>query len=304
MAKPIRLTSDEVATAAQLMGVPPELALAIWRQESSGGANTTTSPKGAVGGFQVMPKTFYAHMPGGDIYNPVDNMQAGLAVLAEGLTKANGDFAKAAQYYYHGKILPPGVEGPTSGNIVGKDGKLYPTPTTRAYGDEVARNAAKIAADRGYAPRTMTASASGSAPTTRADLKLGSLPAASAIDLPPDMQAQLQAAAPDMGVPAMAQQSDPFLDTGPDLPLLPPTGEDDPEDEFGMADLAETDEDPDMLDMPDVAMDDSEDMPGYTGALEAPPPMAMDGDYAAGSEDYALNNYIARLVDEEFAQNG
>lgn len=123
-----RLTSDEVATAAELAGVMPELALAVYKQESGSGTNIKTSPKGAVGGFQIMPATFRRYMPGGDIRDPVDNMQAGLAVLADGLQRSGGDPEGAAQFYYHGRMLRPGQEGPTSGPG---------TPTTRRYGQQV-----------------------------------------------------------------------------------------------------------------------------------------------------------------------
>lgn len=124
-----RLSEEDVIVAAQLAGVPPELALAVWGQESSSGRNAKTSPKGAVGDFQVTPATFRRYMPDGNINDPVDNMQAGLAVLADGLRKSQGDLEGAAQYYYHGRTLPEGVEGPTSGPG---------TPTTRQYGQQIA----------------------------------------------------------------------------------------------------------------------------------------------------------------------
>lgn len=123
-----RLTADEVETAAELAGVPPELALATWQQETTSGRNVKTSPKGARGDFQVMPATFRRYLPDGDINDPVDNMTAALAVLADGLRRSKGDPEGAAQFYYHGRLLPPGVEGPTSGPG---------TPTTREYGRQI-----------------------------------------------------------------------------------------------------------------------------------------------------------------------
>lgn len=57
MAKYIRLTADEVATAAELAGVPPELAVAEWQQ---GGKRFAASAA----------------------EDPVENMQDGLAALA------------------------------------------------------------------------------------------------------------------------------------------------------------------------------------------------------------------------------
>jgi len=123
-----RLLPDEVTTAARLAGVPPELALAVWSQESGRGANDKTSPKGAVGPFQVMPATFKRYYPNGDINDPVDNMTAGLRVLADGLKQSGGDPEGAAQFYYHGAVLRPGEEGPNSGKG---------TPSTREYGRQV-----------------------------------------------------------------------------------------------------------------------------------------------------------------------
>lgn len=133
------LTEDDVALAARLARVPPELALAIWQQESASGRNTKTSPRGAVGGFQLKPSTFKELIPNGDINDPVDNMQAGLMYLRKGLDKSGGDNEGAAQFYYHGSILPPGVEGPDSGPG---------TPTTRRYGKDVAARARSIALSR------------------------------------------------------------------------------------------------------------------------------------------------------------
>lgn len=135
-----RLTEDDVATTAEVMGVPPELALAIWQQESSSGRNAGVSPKGAVGGFQVMPATFKRYYPNGDINDPVDNMLAGLRVLKDGLDRYGGNMEKASQFYYHGRALAPGEEGPTSGPG---------TPTVLGYGKNVLAKIDQIAQRRG-----------------------------------------------------------------------------------------------------------------------------------------------------------
>lgn len=76
---------DDVVRRATEMDVDPVLALSIYTQESGGGRNTKTSPKGAMGGFQVMPDT-YAQMMGtrAGMDDPWSNMEAGLRYIAYG----------------------------------------------------------------------------------------------------------------------------------------------------------------------------------------------------------------------------
>ncbi len=133
------ISEDDVALAAKLARVPPELALAVWQQESSSGRNAGVSPKGARGGFQLMPATFKEVMPSGSIDDPVDNMEAGLKYLRKGLDASGGDMEGAAQFYYHGSVLSPGIEGPNSGPG---------TPSTRGYGKSVVAKAKDIASRR------------------------------------------------------------------------------------------------------------------------------------------------------------
>lgn len=95
------LTPQEVAELAQKHGLPPEIALAIYSQESASGTNTKTSPKGAKGGFQVTQNTFDALMPGGDITDPKQNAEAGIKYLAEGYKKT-GTVEGTAGYYHAG----------------------------------------------------------------------------------------------------------------------------------------------------------------------------------------------------------
>jgi len=137
------ISKDDVVTTARLYGVPPALALAIWGQESDrndGTGKLLVSPKGAVGGFQVMPGTFKEMMPKGEINNPTDNMVAGVKYLAKGLQASGGDPRGAAQFYYHGSVLKPGQRGPTSGPR---------TPDTLAYSDSVVARMNNILADMG-----------------------------------------------------------------------------------------------------------------------------------------------------------
>lgn len=234
MAKKIAIRPDEVATAAQLKGLPPELALAIWKQESGQNSSVGNSAKGAVGGFQVMPDTFNRYLPGGDINDPVDNMEAGLRVLADGHKRSGGSHEGTAQFYYHGKILPPGVEGPNSGPG---------TPTTRQYGQQVAAKAQQIAAQRGSAPTGMAALATAPGNTTAT-------------------------AAPD---------------------------------DFGLADDF-------SQDGPQVAgLEQDVDIPGLTRGFNEGPFGGGEADLAMneeGSQNYDLDQYIRKLVDDEFRPNG
>jgi hypothetical protein len=105
-----------------------------------------------MGGFQVMPDTFRRYMPGGNMHDPVDNMHAGLAVLADGLRQARGDWEGAAQFYYHGKLLRPGIEGPNSGPG---------TPSTRQYGRQVVAKAGGQQNDFGMPDMQMAEASSG-----------------------------------------------------------------------------------------------------------------------------------------------
>lgn len=128
-----RLSEDDVTTLAQLHGLPPELALAIYQQETTSGTNTKTSPKGARGGFQVMPDTFKRYMTeGGNIDDPTDNATAAMRVLADGLKQAKGDPRGAAHFYYSGKTKPSNV---TSGPG---------TPTVAGYGDAILAKMARL----------------------------------------------------------------------------------------------------------------------------------------------------------------
>lgn len=254
MAKTNPITTDEVSMAARLAGVPVPLALAIWKQESSSGTNTKTSPKGAVGGFQVIPDTFRRYMPGGNINDPVDNMQAGLAVLSDGLKKARGDWEGAAQFYYHGRVLPPGKEGPTSGKG---------TPTTRQYGKQVMAKAQQIAASLGMA-------SSAAAPT----------PALADFATPPPQATEFGNS--DFGLSAEAE---------PEMP-----------DMFGMAELDESGGEEEVADLGGPM-----DIAGYTRPL-MPNVTTFGGinDVALnqqGGQDYEVEQYIRKLVDEELRAN-
>lgn len=111
------VTRDDVIRYANMAGVPPELALAIWQQESTSGENKKDSPSGAKGSFQIMPGTA-SMFPGRNVNDPVDNMVMGIEYLKKGM-KASADsgvkdlneqMKQAAQFYY-GHILKPGEIG-------------------------------------------------------------------------------------------------------------------------------------------------------------------------------------------------
>lgn len=122
------LRENEVRTLARIEGVPEELALAVWGQETSSGANVRTSGKGARGDFQLLPATFNAFVPGGNINDPVDNALAGIRYLKD-LLNRYGDPELAAQAYYGGR--PVGFGGKT--DVDSGPG----TPTITQYGRDV-----------------------------------------------------------------------------------------------------------------------------------------------------------------------
>lgn len=74
--KPIRLSEDEVATAAQLAGVPSALAVAVWQDKG---------------------------------FKSVDRMHEALELLADGLRLAGNDWQGALEHYYSGGQMPGNV---------------------------------------------------------------------------------------------------------------------------------------------------------------------------------------------------
>jgi hypothetical protein len=94
------LSEDDIVRIAKEEGVPPEYALAIMRKENSGDSDVSSA--GAKGRFQLLPTTFKSVHPDGNIDNPIDNAKAGIRYLKQGLEKNDGDFKKAAAYYYAG----------------------------------------------------------------------------------------------------------------------------------------------------------------------------------------------------------
>lgn len=107
-------TRDDVIRRATELGVDPKLALTLFGVESSSNWNTKDSPKGAVGGMQVMPGT-YKQMMGtyAGQRNPWNNMEAGLRYIAYGqkVLGTNDPALLAAGYHagYGRKELKQGV---------------------------------------------------------------------------------------------------------------------------------------------------------------------------------------------------
>lgn len=79
-----RINPSDVRAEAMRFGVDPDFATALITQESGGNDRTRDSPKGAAGIAQVMPATFKAVMPEGNIRDPWHNLEAGLRYLKQG----------------------------------------------------------------------------------------------------------------------------------------------------------------------------------------------------------------------------
>lgn len=133
-----RPVGEIIRSAARVRGVDPNLALAVsfwesgWRQDQ-------VSSEGAVGLFQVMPKTAATAGPmflgrNADINNPEDNALLGVALLKDLLGKYDPRTALAA--YYQGE---PAIQRGT-----------YAGDTWR-YADGILALAAEISSGRGPA---------------------------------------------------------------------------------------------------------------------------------------------------------
>jgi hypothetical protein len=138
MAQP---TEDDIIALANKYGLPPEAALAIYNQESSGGRNVKTSDKGAMGGFQLIPTTFASMNVGEDITDPMQNAEAGIKYLAEGYKKT-GSIEGMAGYYHAGPAYARKLaDNPNMG-----DGSIR----TADYQRQVGANAKRIAMEKGF----------------------------------------------------------------------------------------------------------------------------------------------------------
>lgn len=124
-------------TALQLEGLSGPLAAlarSVYGQESGGGKNTQTSNAGAVGGMQILPKTFAGVADQGwDIKDPVHNIRGGIRYLKQLHDMAGGDPALTAIGYYGG---PKAMAAARNGVAV-RDPRNPNAPDTFEYADQV-----------------------------------------------------------------------------------------------------------------------------------------------------------------------
>jgi len=118
-----------------LIGSPKEKFLrSLYEQESSSGKNTKTSNAGAVGGMQIIPKTFMNNADKDwDINNPEHNIRAGLRYGSKLFDMANGDPKIAAAGYYGG----PDAMIKAQKNIAVRDPRNPNAPDTLQYANQV-----------------------------------------------------------------------------------------------------------------------------------------------------------------------
>ena len=113
-----------------------EFLKSIFMQESSGGKNTKTSNRGAVGIGQIQPGTFKEVADKGwDISNPMHNAQASARYALKQYRNNNGNTIVAAAGYYGG---PGGAAKAKNGRAV-SDPENPDAPNTVEYGKEVAK---------------------------------------------------------------------------------------------------------------------------------------------------------------------
>lgn len=164
---------DAALKAEGMTGYLADLARSIFQQESSGGRNTQTSNAGAVGGMQIIPKTFNSMADlGWDINNPEHNARAGMRYLKMLGKQSGGDPALTAAGYYGG---PGGMEKARQGIAV-YDPRNPKAPNTLQYGQEVV---ARMSGGKGK----------GSPVVSVAPPVVGSAPVVQGVQVPAEMPA-------------------------------------------------------------------------------------------------------------------
>jgi hypothetical protein len=122
---------------ADKYGVPRWLARAIYEQETKSGKNVKTSPAGAKGHMQLMPRTAAA-LGVKDINNPFQNIEAGVKYIAENFSRFGGDPAMAAAAYNYGPTKLARLNGKLPSNTETKNYvrdvlSRNPNPTNKTY---------------------------------------------------------------------------------------------------------------------------------------------------------------------------
>jgi len=120
--------------AEGVTGKLADLAYSIYAQESGQGANPKTSNAGAVGGMQIIPKTFAAMADKGwDINDPLQNARAGIRYIKYLDQKAEGNPTLTAVGYYGGE----GAIGKARKGISVGDPRNPNAPNTLQYAQQV-----------------------------------------------------------------------------------------------------------------------------------------------------------------------
>jgi hypothetical protein len=207
-----QLNRGEVRQLAASKGIPPEFALAIWGQESSGGKNTKTSATGARGAFQMEPPTFqqYNENPNGDINDPTDNAVAAMNYMHDLLNRYGGDYNLAGQAYYGGRPVGYLYKGIPKKDV--RSTGVPGSPLISEYGASIASKANTIRAqlDAEGAPTQLASGSSSMVPTNYAPSKAANKPLQDLTQLP--MYGGGQQQMPDtsgMPLPQMAYGANP-----------------------------------------------------------------------------------------------
>lgn len=123
---------DAIATAADAAGVPLHVALGVAHVETGGTFNPrATSPVGAKGLFQLMPKTAADHGVT-DPYDPAQSARAGLEFLATLTARYRGNLETALAAYNWGPA-----------NVKKKPSPEQWPESVRAYVANVSKHAAR-----------------------------------------------------------------------------------------------------------------------------------------------------------------
>ncbi|MCI1005205.1 lytic transglycosylase domain-containing protein [Herbaspirillum sp. C7C8] len=109
-------------TAAQRVGVPPEVLLAAKNAGERSSSSAATSPVGAKGIMQFMDATWQQYGKG-NVRDPVASIDAGAAYLADLGKQYGGDWRAALAHYNGGTLAGKAVQA----------GKVPPAAETRAY---------------------------------------------------------------------------------------------------------------------------------------------------------------------------